>query len=143
MLRLPLLYSPPSGKLCHFCTTDMNSILQRYRHWCYTSQVNNGVEHESDSETLYHEVLTLRAKYESLQLLERHLLGEDIEPLNMKELEILENKLDRSLSQIRERKTQKLFEQMKELWIKGHKLAEINRQLTSELGEGDECNRGH
>ncbi|KAG7978757.1 hypothetical protein I3843_05G097900 [Carya illinoinensis] len=47
------------------------------------------------------EYLKLKARFESLQRTQRHLLGEDLGPLSIKELESLERQLDVSLKQIR------------------------------------------
>ncbi|KAG6437585.1 hypothetical protein SASPL_102504 [Salvia splendens] len=63
----------------------------------------------------YHEVSKLKAKYESLQRTQRHLLGEDLGPLSIKELQNLEKQLEGALAQARQRKTQILMEQMEEL----------------------------
>ncbi|XLS74532.1 hypothetical protein HN51_031397 [Arachis hypogaea] len=52
----------------------------------------------------HEEVSKLKAKYESLQRTQRHLLGEDLGPLSIKELQNLEKQLEGSLAQARQRK---------------------------------------
>ncbi|TQD85126.1 hypothetical protein C1H46_029300 [Malus baccata] len=52
----------------------------------------------------YQEVTKLKAKYESLQRTQRHLLGEDLGPLSVKELQNLEKQLEGALAQTRQRK---------------------------------------
>ncbi|KAL3633466.1 hypothetical protein CASFOL_022228 [Castilleja foliolosa] len=53
------------------------------------------------------EYLKLKARFEALQRTQRNLLGEDLGPLNSKELESLERQLDMSLKQIRSTRKQK------------------------------------
>uniref|UniRef100_A0AAU7LJR0 MADS39 n=1 Tax=Hippophae rhamnoides TaxID=193516 RepID=A0AAU7LJR0_9ROSA len=50
------------------------------------------------------EVTKLKFKYESLQRTQRHLLGEDLGPLSVKELQNLETQLEAGLAQARQRK---------------------------------------
>ncbi|RZC73106.1 hypothetical protein C5167_048587 [Papaver somniferum] len=91
----------------------MNRTLERYQHCCYTPQDSSTAERETQS--WYQEVSKLKAKYESLQRSQRHLLGEDLGPLSVKELQSLEKQLEGALAQARQRKTQIMMEQMEEL----------------------------
>ncbi|GAU27909.1 hypothetical protein TSUD_160040 [Trifolium subterraneum] len=75
----------------------------------------------------------LKAKYESLQKSQRQLLGEDLGPLNIKELQNLEKQLEGALAQARQRKTQIMIEQMEELRKKELHLGEINKQIRFKL----------
>uniref|UniRef100_A0A803N374 Uncharacterized protein n=1 Tax=Chenopodium quinoa TaxID=63459 RepID=A0A803N374_CHEQI len=59
----------------------------------------------------------------------RNLLGEDLAPLAIKELEQLEHQLELSLKQIRSTKTQQLMDQMAELRRREQALIENNRNL--------------
>nr|XP_029118089.1 MADS-box transcription factor 6-like [Elaeis guineensis] len=63
----------------------------------------------------YQEMAKLKAKFESLQRSQRHLLGEDLGPLSVKELQQLERQLESALSQARQRKAQIMLDQMEEL----------------------------
>ncbi|XLT13878.1 hypothetical protein HN51_059568 [Arachis hypogaea] len=57
-----------------------------------------------NNQSWYQEVSKLKAKYESLQRTQRHLLGEDLGPLSIKELQNLEKQLEGALAQARQRK---------------------------------------
>ncbi|XLR61360.1 hypothetical protein HN51_004634 [Arachis hypogaea] len=57
-----------------------------------------------NNQSWYQEVSKLKAKYESLQRTQRHLLGKDLGPLSIKELQNLEKQLEGSLAQARQRK---------------------------------------
>ncbi|KAG6477713.1 hypothetical protein ZIOFF_061143 [Zingiber officinale] len=62
-----------------------------------------------------------------------HLLGEDLGPLSVKELQQLERQLESALSQAKQRKTQLMLDQMEELRKKERRLGEINKQLKEQL----------
>ncbi|KAG2568265.1 hypothetical protein PVAP13_7NG306500 [Panicum virgatum] len=92
------------------------------------------LEHQS----WYQEMSRLKAKLESLQRSQRHMLGEDLGPLSIKELKQLEKQLEYALSQARQRKTQMMMEQVDELRRKERQLGELNKQLKNKL-EAEGC----
>ncbi|CAK9147927.1 unnamed protein product [Ilex paraguariensis] len=77
----------------------------------------------------YHEYLKLKARVDVLQQSQRNLLGEDLGPLNTKDLERLEHQLEKSLKQIRSTKTQGILDQLAELQRREKMLAESNSAL--------------
>uniref|UniRef100_A0A804NUJ4 MADS-box transcription factor 6 n=2 Tax=Zea mays TaxID=4577 RepID=A0A804NUJ4_MAIZE len=116
------------GKLYEFGSAGVTKTLERYQHCCYNAQdSNNGAL--SESQSWYQEISKLRAKFEALQRTQRHLLGEDLGPLSVKELQQLEKQLECALSQARQRKTQLMMEQVEELRRTERHLGEMNRQL--------------
>ncbi|KAL1565306.1 Fructose-1,6-bisphosphatase isozyme 2 [Salvia divinorum] len=84
------------------------------------------------------EYLKLKARYEALQRTQRNLLGEDLGPLNSKELESLERQLDMSLKQIRSTRTQAMLDTLQDLQNKEHALNEANKSLKQRLMEGNQ-----
>ncbi|KAL6321268.1 hypothetical protein AAG906_016302 [Vitis piasezkii] len=127
------------GKLFEFGSSGMTKTIERYRRCCYASRDNNDAEH--DRQIGHEEYSKLKAKYESLMDSQRHLLGEDLGLLSIKELQNLEKMLEGTLSQARQRKAQMMLKQMDELKKKEHDLEEMNKQLTSKLEELEECVR--
>ncbi|KAI8027792.1 Agamous-like MADS-box protein MADS3 [Camellia lanceoleosa] len=93
----------------------MTKTLERYQH-CNFDPHDNSVEREPQS--WYQEVSKLRAKFESLQCTQRHLLGEDLGPLSVRELQNLEKQLEGALAQTRQRKERQLGDMNKQLKIK-------------------------
>ncbi|KAJ6707542.1 SERUM RESPONSE FACTOR-like protein, partial [Salix viminalis] len=63
----------------------------------------------------YREYLKVKARFEVLQRTQRNFLGEDLGPLNTKELEQLERQLESSLNQVRSTKTQFMLDQLADL----------------------------
>ncbi|KAJ6867031.1 agamous-like MADS-box protein MADS2 [Populus alba x Populus x berolinensis] len=91
------------GKLFEFCSTsNMLKTLERYQKCSYGAEEVNKPAKELESS--YREYLKVKAKFETLQRTQRNLLGEDLGPLNTKELEQLERHLESSLKQVRSTK---------------------------------------
>ncbi|KAL9375862.1 hypothetical protein Peur_032741 [Populus x canadensis] len=105
--EVALIIFSSRGKLFEFCSsTDINKTLQRYQQCCYSTEGANIPE--EGSQTLYQEVSRLRARCESLQRSQRNFLGEELEPLTVKELKKIEKQLDKTLSEARQRKLEEV-----------------------------------
>ncbi|TYI09160.1 hypothetical protein ES332_A09G051600v1 [Gossypium tomentosum] len=126
--EVALIIFSSRGKLSEFASNIVPTTLEKYWQHRYSSPVDIPVD---ETQTLYQEVLRLKAKYESLQHSQRHLLGEELESLTVKELYKIEKQLDRALSQARQKKTQLLLERMEELSKKERELEVENKQLKS------------
>ncbi|KMZ58465.1 MADS-box transcription factor 6 [Zostera marina] len=126
--EVALIIFSSRGKLYEFGSAGGTiKTLERYQRCCYTNEDATVVDRET--QTWYQEVSKLKTKYESLMRSQRHLLGEDLGPLSVKELQHLERQLESSLSQARQRKTQLMLDQMEELRKKERHLGDINKQL--------------
>ncbi|KAF1888832.1 hypothetical protein Lal_00036874 [Lupinus albus] len=124
------------GKLYEFCSTSSSMLktLDRYQNCTYGAVEVNKPAKELEQSS-YREYLKLKARFESLQRTQRNLLGEDLGPLNTKELEQIEQQLDSSLNLVRSTKTQFMLDQLSDLQNKEHMLVEANRTLTMKLEE--------
>ncbi|XP_031107887.1 agamous-like MADS-box protein MADS2 [Ipomoea triloba] len=123
------------GKLYEFSSTsNMLKTLERYQKCSYgTLEVNR--PNKDNEQSSYKEYLKLKGKYESLQRYQRHLLGEDLGPLNIDEIEHLEHQLDTSLKHIRSTRTQMMLDQLSDLQTKEKLWLEANKTLESKLEE--------
>ncbi|PON69952.1 MADS-box transcription factor [Parasponia andersonii] len=122
------------GKLSEFGSTNVNTTLERYRQFCYASSQDNNIVGD-EAQNLLLEIPKLQAKYESLQRAERHFLGENLEELGLKELQNLEKRLARTLSQARQRTMHMMVERLEELRRKVRDLEELHEQLKPKLEE--------
>ncbi|KAI8541756.1 hypothetical protein RHMOL_Rhmol08G0087100 [Rhododendron molle] len=122
------------GKLYEFCSTSNYETLE----------VNHHSASQEMEQSSYREYLKLKGKHEALQRYQRQLLGEDLGPLSIKELENLEHQLETSLKQIRSIKcdsdlvslqTQSMLDQLYELQTKEQLWAEANKGLERKLDE--------
>ncbi|KAA8528954.1 hypothetical protein F0562_033557 [Nyssa sinensis] len=133
------------GKLYEFCSSSsMLKTLERYQKCNYGAPEPNVSTREALELSSQQEYLKLKARYEGLQRSQRNLLGEDLGPLNSKELESLERQLDMSLKQIRSTRTQYMLDQLTDLQRKEHALNEANKTLkqrfSMQLLEGNQVN---
>ncbi|KAI7997013.1 Agamous-like MADS-box protein MADS4 [Camellia lanceoleosa] len=127
------------GKLYEFCSSSsMLKTLERYQKCNYGAPEPNVSTREALELSSQQEYLKLKARYEALQRSQRNLLGEDLGPLNSKELETLERQLDMSLKQIRSTRTQFMLDQLTDLQRKEHALSEANKTLKQRLVEGNQ-----
>ncbi|PIM99980.1 MADS box transcription factor [Handroanthus impetiginosus] len=117
------------GKLYEFCSSsNMLKTLERYQKCSYGSlEVNHpGKDIEQSS---YREYLKLKSKYESLQRYQRQLLGDDLGPLNINDLEHIEHQLETSLKHIRSTRTQVMLDQLSDLQAKEKMMVDANKAL--------------
>uniref|UniRef100_A0AAU7LJC6 MADS35 n=1 Tax=Hippophae rhamnoides TaxID=193516 RepID=A0AAU7LJC6_9ROSA len=124
------------GKLYEFCSSpSMLKTLERYQKCSYGAMEQVSKPAKELEQSSYREYLKLKSRFESLQRTQRNLLGEELGPLNSKELEQLERQLEGSLRQVRSTKTQYMLDQLTDLQNKEHILIETNRGLTIKLDE--------
>jgi len=90
-------------KLYEFSSSSMSKIMERHRKCSNSVQDNN-----KDTQTSNLELTQLKEKVESLERWRRHLLGEDLESLSVKELQQLEQQLEEGLKQVTSKKEQLL-----------------------------------
>ena len=123
------------GKLYEFCSTsNMLKTLERYQKCSYDTLEVNHSDKELEQSS-YREYYKLKGKYETLQCYQRQLLGEDLGPLNINELEHLEHQLETSLKQIRSTKTQSMLDQLYDLQAKEKLWLDANIALEGKLNE--------
>nr|AHW58036.1 SEP1/2 [Coffea arabica] len=122
------------GKLYEFCSSsNMLRTLERYQRCSYGAvEVSHSAKEIEQSS--YKEYLKLKGKYESLQRYQRHLLGDDLGPLNINDLEHLEHQLESSLKLVRSTRTKVMLDQLSDLQTKEKLWLEANKALERKLG---------
>ncbi|WVZ82400.1 hypothetical protein U9M48_029666 [Paspalum notatum var. saurae] len=108
--EVALIIFSSRGRLFEFSTSScMYKTLERYRSCSFASEASVPIEAELVTFlNNYQEYLKLKTRVEFLQTTQRNLLGEDLGPLNVKELEQLENQIEISLKHIRSSKAMKI-----------------------------------
>ncbi|KAL0666175.1 hypothetical protein Bca4012_028879 [Brassica carinata] len=132
--EVALIVFSSRGKLYEFGSVGVERTIERY-HRCYNCSVTNNRPEES-KQNWCQEVAKLKAKYESLVRTNRHLLGEDIGEMGVKQLQALERQLEAALTATRQRKTQVMMEEMEDLRKKERQLGDINKQLKIKFEAG-------
>ncbi|KAL6636891.1 hypothetical protein ACP70R_024463 [Stipagrostis hirtigluma subsp. patula] len=139
--EVALIIFSTKGKLYEYATDScMDKILERYERYSYAEKVLISAESETQGNWC-HEYRKLKAKVETIQKCQKHLMGEDLETLNLKELQQLEQQLESSLKHIRSRKSQLMLESISELQRKERSLQEENKALQKELAEKQKAHR--
>ncbi|WVZ86838.1 hypothetical protein U9M48_033562 [Paspalum notatum var. saurae] len=135
--EVALIVFSSRGKLYEFGSAGVTKTLEKYHNCCYNAQSSN-TGFGGEPQSWYQEMSRLKGKLESLQRSQRHMLGDDLGSLSIKELQQLEKQLEYALSQARQRKTQMMMEQVDELRRKERQLGEFNKQLKNKL-EAEGC----
>ncbi|EER89250.1 hypothetical protein BDA96_10G059100 [Sorghum bicolor] len=136
--EVALIIFSSRGRLFEFSTSScMYKTLERYRSCNFASEASAPLEAELNN---YQEYLKLKTKVEFLQTTQRNLLGEDLGPLNVKELEQLENQIEISLKHIRSSKNQQMLDQLFDLKRKEQQLQDANKDLRRKIQETSEEN---
>ncbi|GLJ06687.1 hypothetical protein SUGI_0045220 [Cryptomeria japonica] len=107
-----------SGKLFEYSSESMTSLLKRYYN-CHRDDDLEGLKNEN----------------EKLRLRIKHMMGEELLNLDMKELQELENQVQAGMSRIKARKTESLVEKIEEIQKRDHRLEVENQILRTQLLE--------
>ncbi|KAL7223159.1 hypothetical protein ACSBR1_024766 [Camellia fascicularis] len=131
--EIALIIFSTKGKLFEYSTDScMERILERYERYSHAERQLIATDTESQgSWTL--ENAKLKARLEVLQKNQRHLMGEDLDTLNLKELQNLEHQLDSALKHIRTRKNQLMYESISELQKKIKEKEKKEKEQQAEL----------
>ncbi|KAJ7538450.1 hypothetical protein O6H91_11G048700 [Diphasiastrum complanatum] len=113
----------------------MKEILDRYRKYPDGIQTGRIMEYDNDVMVQYwsREVMRMKQQIECSYQTQRHMMGEDLGHLPLKELQHLEQQLDTGLNRVRARKDQVLREQIDSLRIKELQWHEENEILRRKI----------
>ncbi|XAR51245.1 hypothetical protein NMG60_11005814 [Bertholletia excelsa] len=130
-----LIIFSSKGKLFEYATDScMEKIIERYERYSYAERqlIASDIDPQGNW-TLEH--AKLKARLEVLQRNQRHFMGEDLDNMSLKELQILEHQLEVALKHIRSRKNQLMYESISELQKKDKALREQNTLLAKKIKE--------
>ncbi|XP_076891797.1 protein VERNALIZATION 1-like [Bidens hawaiensis] len=129
--EVALLVFSSSGKAYQFSSHDMDRTIRRYRNEKGLQKINNhGVR---TMEVWKNEMDELKKAIETLETKHKHLAGEDLSTLGMKELKQLERQLRIGVDRVRARKWRLLSEHVS-LLKRNHKfLQEENNILQKKM----------
>ncbi|XP_058085583.1 MADS-box protein SOC1-like [Magnolia sinica] len=119
--------APKAGGSC------MQKTIDRYLRHSKDTNINKAAV-EQNVQLWKYEAAHMSKKIEILEDSKRKLLGESLESCSIEELQHIENQLERSLKNIRGRKSQLYVEQIKQLKEKERILSEENTVLIKKCG---------
>nr|QQL01541.1 APETALA 1 [Ceropegia sandersonii] len=134
--EVALIVFSHKGKLFEYSTdSSMDKILERYERYSYAEKqlTSNNPDSVQGDWTL--EYVKLKAKIELLQKNHRQYMGEDLDSMNLRDLQNLEQQLDTALKHIRTRKNQLMYESISELQRKEKAIQEQNNMLAKKIKE--------
>ncbi|KAL1551158.1 Floral homeotic protein APETALA 1-1 [Salvia divinorum] len=133
--EVALIVFSHKGKLFEYSTDScMDRILEKYERYSFAERQLVANEPQSPANwNLEHS--KLKARIELLQRNHRHYMGEDLDSMNLKDIQNLEQQLDIALKNIRSRKNQLLFDSISELQQKEKAIQEQNTMLTKQIKE--------
>ncbi|KAL3511021.1 hypothetical protein ACH5RR_030422 [Cinchona calisaya] len=133
--QVALIVFSYKGKLFEYSSdSSLENILERYERYSYAERQLTGNDSESVGDWSL-EYTKLKAKIELLQRNHRHYMGEELDPMSLKDLQNLEQQLDTALKHIRSRKNQIMYESISELQRKEKAIQEQNNMLTKKVKE--------
>lgn len=148
--EVALIVFSTRGRLYEYSNNNIRSTIERYKKACSDSSNTNTVT-EINAQYYQQESAKLRQQIQMLQNSNRHLMGDSLSSLTVKELKQLENRLERGITRIRSKKHEMLlaeieYLQKREIELENEsvclrtKIAEIERLEQANMVSGPELN---
>ncbi|CAD5189545.1 unnamed protein product [Musa acuminata subsp. malaccensis] len=107
--EIALIVFSSRGRLYEYSNNSIKSTIERYKK-AYANTSNSSCTIDTNSQQYYQqEAAKLRHQIQILQNANKHLMGESLSSLSVKELKQLENRLERGITRIRSKKHELLF----------------------------------
>ncbi|KAK9696878.1 hypothetical protein RND81_08G003000 [Saponaria officinalis] len=121
----------------HSCS--VKGTIERYKKTCSDTSAGSAAEanaqyYQQESAKLRNQIRTITENNRSLS---RHMMGEGLSGLNMKELRNLENKLEKGISRIRSKKNELLFAEIEFMQKREVDLHNNNQFLRAKIAENE------
>ncbi|XP_062177505.1 MADS-box transcription factor 23-like [Alnus glutinosa] len=122
-----LIVFSSTGRLYDFASSSMKSVIERYNN--LKEEHHRLLDPASQVKFWQREATSLRQQLQYVQECNRHLMGQELSGLSIKDLQYFENILEMSLKGVRMRKEQIFIEEIKELNQKGNLTHQENLDL--------------
>ncbi|XP_020220768.1 MADS-box protein SOC1 [Cajanus cajan] len=132
--EVALIIFSPRGKLYEFANSSMQETIERYRRHTKNDTPTSFRTVEQNMQHLKQEAANMMKKIDFLEASKRKFLGEGLGSCSIEELHRIEQQLQRSISNVRARKTQVFMEQIEELKEKEKALLEEKARLSEKHG---------
>ncbi|KAK1359590.1 MADS-box transcription factor [Heracleum sosnowskyi] len=129
--EVALLIFSPTGKAYQFSSHEMDRTIGRYRSEVGVYQPNN--EGLRTMEVWRNEIDELKRTIDNLEATHRHIAGEDLTVLGMKELKQLERQLRIGVERVRSKKRRIISEHINLMKRRQRQLQEENTQLQKKV----------
>lgn len=122
------------GRLYEYANNSVRTTIERYKKACAASTNTESVA-EANTQFYQQESSKLRRQIHDIQNLNRHILGEALSSLSLKELKNLEGRLEKGLSRVRSRKHETLFAEVEFMQKREMELQNHNNYLRAKIAE--------
>uniref|UniRef100_A0A7N0UYQ3 Uncharacterized protein n=1 Tax=Kalanchoe fedtschenkoi TaxID=63787 RepID=A0A7N0UYQ3_KALFE len=141
--EVALIVYSTKGKLFDYASdSSMERILERYERYSTSDQQLLSTDLTSNG-SWTHQHAKLQNRIEVLQRNQRNLMGEDLDPLSLRELQNLEHQLENALKHIRLKKNQLMNQSIAELHKKDKAMQEQNNLLGKKIKEREKALAEH
>ncbi|XP_004513719.1 agamous-like MADS-box protein MADS1 isoform X1 [Cicer arietinum] len=122
------------GRLYEYANNSVRATIERYKKACSATTNAESVS-EANTQFYQQESSKLRRQIRDIQNLNRHILGEALGSLSLKELKNLEGRLEKGLSRVRSRKHETLFADVEFMQKREIDLQNQNNYLRAKIAE--------
>nr|AJW29026.1 AGL11 MADS-box protein [Pyrus pyrifolia] len=132
--EIALIVFSSRGRLYEYSNNNIRNTIERYKKACSDSTGPSSIT-EINAQYYQQESAKLRQQIQMLQNSNRHLMGDALSNLTVKELKQLENKLERGMTRIRSKKDEMLIAEIEYLQKKEIELENENVYLRTKISE--------
>nr|CAD1832171.1 unnamed protein product [Ananas comosus var. bracteatus] len=116
---------------------NVRSTIERYKKACSNNSNSSSAVEINSHQYYQQEAAKLRHQIQILQNANRHLMGESLSNLSVKELKQLENRLERGITRIRSKKHEQLFAEIDYMQKREADLQNDNMYLRAKIAESE------
>nr|NP_001315886.1 MADS-box protein SOC1 [Malus domestica]ADG27451.1 suppressor of overexpression of constans 1-like c protein [Malus domestica] len=133
--EVSLIIFSPRGKLFEFASSSMQGTIERYQKHAKGNQTGNkSSSNEQNMQHLKQKATSMMKQLELLEVSKRKLLGEGLGSCTLAELQEIEHQLEKSVNNVRARKSQVFKEQIEQLREKEKLLKAETARLVEKCG---------
>ncbi|XP_020244972.1 MADS-box transcription factor 21-like isoform X2 [Asparagus officinalis] len=139
--EVALIVFSSRGRLYEYSNNSIKSTIERYKKACADSSNSNAVIEVNSQQYYQQEAAKLRHQIQILQNANRHLMGDSLSSLTVKELKQLENRLERGITRIRSKKHELLFAEIEYMQKRETELQNDNMYLRAKISENERAHQ--
>ncbi|KAL3735794.1 glycogen debranching enzyme [Eucalyptus grandis] len=140
--EVALIVFSSRGRLYEYSNNSIRSTIERYKK-ANSDSSNTSTVTEINAQYYQQESAKLRQQIQMLQNSNRHLMGDSLSSLSVKELKQLENRLERGITRIRSKKHEMLLTEIEYLQKKEIELENESVFLRTKIAEVDRIQQGN
>nr|AAS45686.1 AGAMOUS-like protein [Meliosma dilleniifolia] len=134
--EVALIVFSTRGRLYEYANNSVKATIDRYKKACADTS-NTGSVSEANAQFYQQESSKLRQQIVILQNSNRHLMGEALSAMTVKELKQLEGRLEKGISRIRSKKNEMLFAEIEYMQKREIDMQNDNMYLRAKIAENE------